>query len=149
MSDQQPPVVPGRDEQPPYGSPSPYGSSPYGSSPYGPPAAAPPAYVGGYAGAAVYGVDPVTGASWSDKTRTTAGLLSMLLPLVGFCGVGRLYTGHVGLGLAQLLGFFVACALMVVLIGFVLAPAVWLWSVVDGIVLLANGGTDRYGRRLR
>jgi TM2 domain-containing membrane protein YozV len=131
-----------------------YGQQPYGQQPYGP-AGAP--YAAGYptaafvpaAGPAVYGVDPVTGVPWSPKTRTTAGLLQLLLPLLGVCGVGRLYAGQIGIGLAQLLGFFVGCLLMVVLVGFAIAAAVWLWAVVDGIVLLANGGRDQYGRLLR
>jgi len=140
MSDHQQPYFP-QDDVPGSQEPSPYG--------YAVPA--PPAYGGGYApaGAPVYGFDPVTGTPWSDKTRTTAGLLSLLLPMVGVCGVGRLYAGQVGIGLAQLLGFFVGVLLMFVLIGFVIAPAVWLWSVIDGILLLANGGKDAYGRMLR
>ncbi|MCG7288151.1 TM2 domain-containing protein, partial [Cellulomonas sp. ACRRI] len=106
-----------------------------------------PGYASGYPVA--YGVDPLTGTAWSDRSRTTAGLLQLLLPLVGVCGVGRLYAGQIGIGLAQLLGFFLGCVLMVVLIGFVVAPAVWLWAVVDGIVLLSSGGRDQYGRPLR
>ena len=86
---------------------------------------------------------------WSSRTRTTAGLLQLLLPLVGVCGVGRLYAGQIGIGLAQLLGFFLGCALMVVLVGFVIAPAVWLWAVIDGVVVLAAGGRDQFGRLLR
>lgn len=157
MSDQQPPAAPGEppygSAQPPYGSPaSPYGTPaelPYGAAASYGSAAAPAPY--GYAapGPQLYGVDPATGVPWSDKTRTTAGLLSLLLPFVGVCGVGRLYTGHVGLGLTQLIGFFVGCLLLVVIVGFVIVPAVFLWSVVDGIILLSSGGTDRYGRRLR
>lgn len=140
MSDPRP--YPGPDGQPAYpGDGRPYPSAPpadgYG---YG----YPPAY-----GQAPYAVDPVTGAPWSDKNRTTAGLLQLLLPFAGVCGVGRLYAGQIGVGLAQLLGFFLGCALMVVLIGFVIAPAVWLWAVVDGIVLLSAGGRDAYGRPLR
>ncbi|WP_158370653.1 TM2 domain-containing protein [Cellulosimicrobium cellulans] len=150
----------------PYGDPS--AAAPYAGTsaeqPY--PAQQPEAYPAGYAapGYAVapyaapgyasaypvaYGVDPLTGLAWSDKSKTTAGLLQLLLPLVGVCGVGRLYAGQIGIGLAQLLGFFLGCVLMVVLIGFVVAPAVWLWAVVDGIVLLTTGGRDQYGRLLR
>lgn len=158
MTDQPQPGVPGDHQppspygsQPPYSPPSPYGSpEPTTPPPYGQVVPQPAAYgYAGPAGAAVYGVDPATGVAWSDKTRTTAGLLSLLLPFFGICGVGRLYAGQVGLGLAQLLGFFVGCLLMFVIIGFVIAPAVWLWSVVDGIILLSSGGTDAYGRRLR
>jgi TM2 domain-containing membrane protein YozV len=122
--------------QPGYAYPGTAGQ-PYGSSPY---AAAPPAG---------YGYDPVTGLPWSDKTRTTAGLLQLLLPFAGICGVGRLYAGQIGIGLVQLIGFVVGVFLVIVLVGLVIAPAIWLWSVVDGIVLLASGGRDGYGRPLR
>lgn len=131
-------------QQQPYQQP--YGAQPgagYGPGPeYG--YAYPPA-----AGPVAYGVDPYTGVAWSDKTRTTAGLLQLLLSLFGICGVGRLYAGQIGIGLTQLIGFFVGCVLMVVLIGFVIAPAIWIWAVVDGIVLLSSGGRDQYGRQLR
>lgn len=144
MSDQQQPYP-----QDPYGQ-DPSGQDPSAAQPHG--YAAPDAYAYGQVGypAPGYGaVDPVTGRPWSDKSRTTAGLLQLLLPFAGVCGVGRLYAGQVGIGLAQLLGFFIGGALMVVLIGFVIAPAIWVWAVVDGIVLLASGGNDQYGRRLR
>lgn len=159
MTDQQPFAAPG-DPQPyavqPHAEPypqQPYPQQPYpGAGPYADPAA----YAAGYGAPAYvptagapYGYDPVTGQPWSEKTRTTAGLLSLLLPFVGVCGVGRLYAGHIGIGLAQLLGFFLGGVLVFALIGFVIVPAVWLWSVVDGIVLLANGGRDGTGRPLR
>jgi TM2 domain-containing membrane protein YozV len=51
-------------------------------------------------------------------------------------GVGRFYTGHIGMGIAQL---------AVVLFTFGIG-ALWPW--IDGIILLANGGTDSMGRRL-
>jgi TM2 domain-containing membrane protein YozV len=135
----------------PYAAQQPYGQQPYGQQsyaqqPYGP-AGVPLGHPA--AGQAVFGADPLTGVPWSHKTKSTAGLLQLLLPLVGVCGVGRLYAGQIGIGLAQLLGFFLGCMLMVALVGFVIAPAVWLWAVVDGIVLLTTGGRDQYGRLLR
>lgn len=160
-----------------YGQPA-YGGQPYGGGPYagqgyggqaygGQPYAGQPGPAPQYApqplvavpyvpvaytpvgGPAPYGVDPTTGMPWSTKSKTAAGLLSLLLPLVGVCGVGRLYAGHIGLGLAQLIGFFVGCFLVWALIGLFIAPAIWLWSVVDGIVLLSSGARDQYGRPLR
>jgi hypothetical protein len=70
---------------------------------------------------------------YSEKSKIIAGVLQIVLPF----GVGRFYTGHVGIAIAQLL---------VTLITFGLGA---LWPVIDGIMLLANGGTDRQGRRLR
>ena len=98
---------------------------------------------------APYGFDPVTGLPWSDKSRTTAGLLQLLLPLVGVCGVGRLYAGNIAIGLVQLLGFFFGALLVLFLVGILVVPGIWIWTVVDGIVLLAAGGKDGSGRRLR
>jgi TM2 domain-containing membrane protein YozV len=76
-----------------------------------------------------YAVDP---HEQSDRSRVVAGVLNILLPF----GIGRFYTGHTGLAVAQLL---------VTLFTF---GAGALWPFIDGIVLLAYGGTDRYGRRL-
>jgi TM2 domain-containing membrane protein YozV len=69
----------------------------------------------------------------SDKSKVTAGLLQIFLPF----GIGRFYTGHIGIGIAQLLLVILSCGVLV------------LWPIIDGIVLLASGGTDHLGRRLR
>ncbi|WP_189061604.1 DUF1707 domain-containing protein [Longimycelium tulufanense] len=68
----------------------------------------------------------------SDRSKVAAGLLQILLPF----GVGRFYTGHAGIAIAQLLTTFLCGAGVV-------------WSIVDGVVLLINGGTDAQGRQLR
>ncbi|WP_103347441.1 DUF1707 domain-containing protein [Amycolatopsis sp. CA-128772] len=70
---------------------------------------------------------------YSYRSKTVAGVLQIVLPF----GVGRFYTGQVGLGLLQL---FVC----VITLG-----AGTLWPIIDGIVLLANGGRDAEGRPLR
>ncbi|GAA1212093.1 DUF1707 domain-containing protein [Prauserella alba] len=69
----------------------------------------------------------------SDKSKILAGLLQILLPF----GIGRFYTGHTGLALAQLL-----VTLLTLGVGSI-------WPFIDGIVLLARGGVDGNGRRLR
>jgi TM2 domain-containing membrane protein YozV len=76
---------------------------------------------------------PVLATGPSDKSRVVAGVLQILLPF----GIGRFYTGHVGLGVAQLLVVLVTCGFGVI------------WPIIDGIVLLASGGTDIYGRPLQ
>jgi len=83
--------------------------------------------------AAPYGYDPM-GRPYSDKQKLTAGLLQILL---GGLGIGRFYTGHTGIGVAQLLVTLVTCGLGA------------LWGVIDGILILVNGGTDAQGRPLR
>lgn len=67
----------------------------------------------------------------SDKNRVAAGVLQIVLPF----GIGRFYTGHTNIAVAQLLTSFM-------LVGFI-------WSIIDGIMILANGGTDAEGRPLR
>jgi TM2 domain-containing membrane protein YozV len=67
----------------------------------------------------------------SDRNRLVAGLLQLLIP-----GTGRMYLGYAAHGVLQLL----------------LVPCVgvgWLWSVIDGILILAGGlKLDGYGRKL-
>ncbi len=81
-----------------------------------------------------YGVDPMTGLPFSDKSKMVAGLLNILLPFVGICGVGRFYTGHIGLGVAQLLLGWLTCGI---------------WPLVDGIMMLMGKVPDSNGRPLR
>lgn len=66
----------------------------------------------------------------STKSRTTAGLLSILL---GF-GIGRFYTGHTGKAFAMLF----TCG------------GLYIWSLIDGIKLLTDENqTDGNGKKLR
>src|SRR5215467_10174418 len=74
------------------------------------------------------------GRPYSDKSKMVAGLLGIFL---GGFGVGRFYTGHSGLGVAQLLVSVFTCGLGS------------LWGLIDGIMILVNGGTDAQGRVLR
>jgi hypothetical protein len=86
---------------------------------------------GGMAPHAPYGVDPITGMPFSDKSKIVAGLLQIFL---GYFGVGRFYTGHIGLGVAQLLLGWLTCGI---------------WPLVDGIMMLMGKVTDAQGRPLR
>jgi hypothetical protein len=94
---------------------------------YGPP---PPGYGGYQVPYAPYGIDPMTGLPLSDKSKVVAGVLQLFL---GGFGIGRFYIGDTGIGVAQLL----TCG------------GCGIWSLIDGIILLVNGGTDAQGRRLR
>ncbi|HEY7597811.1 MAG TPA: DUF1707 domain-containing protein [Actinophytocola sp.] len=67
----------------------------------------------------------------SDRYRVVAGVLQIVFPF----GVGRFYTGHTGIALAQLFTMFIGVGVI--------------WSIIDGIIMLAGGGTDVYGRPLR
>jgi TM2 domain-containing membrane protein YozV len=122
-----------------YNQPPQYGQQPeYGQQvPYGqqPPQYGQPPQQGGYpVPAGGYGVDPQTGMPLSDKSKLAAGLLQIFL---GGFGVGRFYTGHTGMAIGQIAATWLTCGLG------------GLWPLIDGIMILANGGTDAQGRRLR
>ncbi len=110
----------------PYGTPgypAPSGQASYPGYPAasgGYPAAQPgyPAPQAGYP--APYG-QPAYG--WSDKSKTTAGLLQILL---GSFGVGRFYLGYTGLGIAQIAVVWLTCG-----IG-------GIWTLIDGIMILTG-----------
>lgn len=74
---------------------------------------------------------PHAPAVYSHKSRVAAGLLQIMLPF----GTGRFYTGHTGMAVAQLCLVFVGVGVI--------------WSLIDGVLLLATGGTDGEGRPLR
>jgi TM2 domain-containing membrane protein YozV len=81
---------------------------------------------------APYGRDPVSGFPYSDRSKVVAGLLQLFLPI----GIGRLYAGHTGIGVAQLL--------LTLFFGIGM-----IWAFIDGIVILAGRPTDGHGRPLR
>ena len=74
------------------------------------------------------------GRPLSDKSKVVAGVLGIAL---GGFGAGRFYTGHTGIAVAQLLVSIFTCGLG------------HFWGLIDGIMILANGGTDAQGRVLR
>jgi len=66
----------------------------------------------------------------SDKSRTAGGVLQLIIP-----GIGRMYLGYTAIGVLQL----------------ILSPCGvgWLWSLIDGVIILAGGvKMDGYGRQL-
>ncbi|MFC4949007.1 DUF1707 domain-containing protein [Pseudonocardia sp. GCM10023141] len=80
---------------------------------------------------APYGIEPHTGMPYSDRSKVAAGVLQILLPF----GVGRFYSGHIGMGIAQLVLSFIGIGV--------------LWSFLDGILILLGRPIDPYGRPLR
>lgn len=84
--------------------------------------------------AAPYGIDPVSGLPFSDKSKLVAGLLQIFL---GGFGIGRFYLGNVGMAIAQI---------AVTWLTFGLGS---LWPLIDGIVILAGSPRDAAGRPLR
>src|SRR5215211_9494768 len=113
---------------PPPGYPPPYQpQQPQGQYPPG-------AY---YDAAAPYGRHPITGEPLSDKSKTVAGLLQ-LIGLLGLVGIGRIYLGYTGLGIAQLVVGIVTCGIGAVI-----------WGIIDAVLLLTDKVRDPQGRPLR
>ena len=122
----------------PYPPPPPGGNEPtvpYQQPQLGPTGYQQPQYA--YPGQAQpYAVQQVDqyGRPLSDKSKVVAGVLGIAL---GGFGAGRFYTGHTGMAIAQLVVTLVTCGLG------------HFWGLIDGIMVLANGGTDAQGRVLR
>ena len=87
----------------------------------------------GVSSQAPYGLHPVTGIPYSDKTKIVAGLLQIFLPF----GIGRFYIGDTKIGVLQLVVTLLTCG-----IGS-------LWSLIDGIIMLATDSKDANGYMLR
>jgi TM2 domain-containing membrane protein YozV len=110
----------------------------------GAPSPQPPGYQAGYPPpggyfdpAAPYGRHPATGQPFSDKSKTVAGLLQ-LLGLVGIAGIGRIYLGYTGLGIAQLIVGLATCGVGAVI-----------WGLIDAVLILTDNVKDPQGRPLR
>ncbi len=110
--------------QPPYPGQQQYpGQPPYPGQAYG---------MAGPMGnpAAPYGVHPVSGIPYSEKSKMAAGLLQLF---AGGFGAGRFYTGHTGLAIAQLF----TCG------------GLGIWALIDAIMMFSGSVTDVDGRPLR
>ena len=70
----------------------------------------------------------------SDKSKVVAGVLQILL---GGFGIGRFYMGDTKTGVIQLIVTLVTCGFGAI------------WGLVDGILILVNGGVDGQGRPRR
>ena len=119
-----------------HGTPPPPPPQPPGYPPSYPPPPGqyPPAYTDP---AAPYGRHPLTGEPLSDKSKVVAGLLQ-LLGLFGIVGIGRIYLGQTGLGVAQLIVGIVTCFIGAVI-----------WGIVDAVLILTDKVRDPEGRPLR
>lgn len=86
---------------------------------------------------APYGRHPVTGEPLSEKSKVVAGLLQ-LIGLVGIVGIGRIYLGNTGLGVAQLIVGLITCGIGAVI-----------WGLIDAVLILTDKVRDPMGRPLR
>ncbi|WP_018130535.1 hypothetical protein [Effusibacillus pohliae] len=48
-----------------------------------------------------------------------------------YAGLGQIYNGQIGKGIAFIISYFVSILLMIVLIGFITTPVLWIWGMVD------------------
>ena len=109
---------------PPGGYPPPPAGPPGQPQPYAPP--------GNYAitPGAPYGIEPRSGLPYSDKQKLVVGLLQLMFP-----GVGRIYAGYTGIGIAQLVSLFFCVG--------------GIWGIVDAVLILSGKVPDAEGKPLR
>ena len=62
------------------------------------------------------------------KDKTLAGIMSFFVP-----GLGQMYCGKFNRGLLFLAGSVAAYLSMMILVGFVLYPALVIWAILDAI----------------
>ncbi len=79
-------------------------------------------------------IEPMTGRPYSERSKVVAGVLQLAF---GWLGVGRFYSGHAGIAIAQILVTFLTCGLGIV------------WPIIDGILMLAGNPLDGDGRPMR
>ncbi|MEU4192585.1 hypothetical protein AB0E69_11835 [Kribbella sp. NPDC026611] len=109
----QPQSHPGQSQQPQYGQPSQYGQQP----PYGQMQQWQPQQPMPY-----QGMQPVVKA----KSPGVAAVLSFLWP-----GLGQIMNGDIGIGILMMVLVVIAWLSLMILIGVVLLPALYIWSIVD------------------
>ncbi len=121
----------GQPPQGPPGQPPPgYGQPPQGQQPQGYGQQQPQGYgqpPQGY-GQPPQGYGPPQGA----KSKFLTMMLAVGLPIFGICGVHRIYTGHIGIGIAQFFTFG-GCGI---------------WQLIDIISLVTGKYTDKDGAAL-
>ena len=122
-------------QQPQYQPPPPGYSQGYSQPGYPPPPGQyPQAYMDP---AAPYGRHPLTGEPLSDKSKIVAGLLQ-LIGLFGLVGIGRIYLGYTGLGIAQLVVGLITCGIGAIV-----------WGIIDAVLIFTDMVRDPEGRPLR
>lgn len=78
------------------------------------------------------------------KSKFVAALLFFFL---GELGIGNFYMGQTNLGIAKLILFFVGVFTFIFIIGGVILGALWIWKMVEFVmVLTGGGGYDRDSR---
>ena len=85
-------------------------------------------------------VAPVAGES--TKSRLAAFLLALFL---GEFGAHRFYTGKIGTAVVMLVLAIIGYATFIVVVGWFFLAAVWIWKLVDWIMIIAGNFKDKQG----
>ncbi|MFC0557499.1 hypothetical protein [Halalkalibacter alkalisediminis] len=64
-----------------------------------------------------------------DQPLKNAGLAAVLSAL--WCGLGQIYNGQIGKGIAFMIIQFINACLMFIFIGFITYPIMWIWGMLD------------------
>ncbi|MFT5284325.1 MAG: TM2 domain-containing membrane protein YozV [Planctomycetota bacterium] len=69
---------------------------------------------------------------------------SLAIVLSFLCmGLGQIYNGEIGKGISFIVLYFISAMLMVVFVGFITTPILWIWGMVD-----ANNSAKRINNEL-
>jgi TM2 domain-containing membrane protein YozV len=79
----------------------------------------------------------------SAKSRTIALLLSIFL---GQVGAHRFYLGKIGTAVVMLILTIVGYATIVLIFGFIPLAVVWVWNLIDLIMIIAGSMKDKEGK---
>jgi TM2 domain-containing membrane protein YozV len=60
------------------------------------------------------------------KSPGVAAVLSFFV-----CGLGQIYNGQIGKGIAMIIAYLISWYLCVLLIGFITTPILWIWGMID------------------
>jgi hypothetical protein len=73
--------------------------------------------------------------------------------LINLGGIGGLYAGNTAIGVIQLVaslvGWICGVCLFWLVFPLIIPVGTWVWSIVDGIIMLTGRPTDGEGRLLR
>ncbi len=138
--DQYPPRHPRPSNNPPGQQPPAYGQPGQGPPGQGPPGYGPPGYGPPGSGMVPYehaGFPAYpSGQQVHPRGRAVGAIVSIFVP-----GVGSMINGSVGRGFLILVSYLIGVALCLVIIGFLIVPAVWIWAIIDGAL-----SADRWNR---
>ncbi len=60
------------------------------------------------------------------KNPGIAAVLSFFI-----AGLGQIYNGQITKGIAFIIAYFISALLMIIFIGFITTPILWIWGMVD------------------